>query len=118
MSGITTPTKPANTATRIAGGAASGLTKRSQHQRQQQRSGGVPAQIADDARAVGDPVVRDGGRRDDLDLDSALADVVDGVGDEPAGRVPGRPRIRAREDCDLHAPASHMPEPCRITDRV
>ena len=50
-------------------------------------------QIADDPVSVGDPVVTELLRPNDLDLDPARTDVVDRVRNEPAGRIPGEARI-------------------------
>ncbi len=74
-----------------AGRAAAGATRQ-----------GSPPQVADDPRAVREPEVAEAGGRDDLDLEPARAEPLDGLGDEPPGDVSGRPRIRRREDGDLH----------------
>jgi hypothetical protein len=52
---------------------------------------------------VGDPEVPEGGGRDDVDLHSLGPYVLDGLGDEAAGGVPGEPGIRRRQDGDSHA---------------
>ena len=89
----------------VARSAAGRLPERPEHQRQQERPGWVPAQVANDTGSVRDPVMADGRRRDHLDVHPALADALDGVGHEPPRRVDRRPRIRAREDRDLHTTA-------------
>jgi hypothetical protein len=40
---------------------------------------------------------------DDLDVDAAPADMLDGVGDEAAGDIAGKARVRRRENGDSDA---------------
>ncbi len=74
-----------------------------EHERQRQREVRPPTQVSGDPRAVGDSVVAEARRRDDLDLDATFAQVLDLVGDEEAGDVPGAARIGRRQDGDLQA---------------
>ena len=86
----------------IPRGAAGCSPEGSQHQRQQQRPRRPAPKIPDDTRPVRNPVMAEADGRDDLDVDAAPANVLDRVGDEAAGGVPRRPRVRGREDGDLH----------------
>ena len=61
----------------------------------------APAEVPRHPRAVGDAVVPEARRRDDLHLDPALPQVLDLVGDEEAGDVPGPARVRRRQDRDV-----------------
>jgi len=50
--------------------------------------------------AVGDAVVPELLRPDDFDVNSAGSNVLDGVGDEPAGRVAGKAWVGRGQDRD------------------
>src|SRR6266536_4748150 len=102
----------------VARGPPGGATKLAQHQRQQERAGRAAAQIPDHAGAVGDPVVPEGKRRDDLDLDPAPAHVLDRVGDEAPRDVLRGAGVRGREDGHLHAPCSRLDKVGESENRV
>ena len=69
---------------------------------EQQSQPWPPAQIAEHAVAVGDPVVPILLRPDHFDADSSLANVLDRVCDEPTGSIAGMARVRRRQDGDAH----------------
>ena len=73
-----------------------------EERRQQQREPRPPAQVPGDPVAVRDPEVAERRGRDDLDLDALRPHRLDGVADEEAGHVPLVPRVRGRQDDDLH----------------
>jgi hypothetical protein len=88
-------------------GSASGrAAKRSQHQRHEGCPRRMLAQVADDTRPVGDSEVAKGRRRNDLDLDSSLADTLDGIRDEGARGVAREAWIRRGQDRDLQPATS------------
>ena len=89
----------------VARGAPGRAPQSAQHQRHEQHAGRAPAQVPGDAGAVGDPVMAEDERRDDLDLDAAPAHVLDRVRDEAAYDVLPRARIGSRQDCHLHGAA-------------
>jgi hypothetical protein len=68
----------------------------------EQHEPGPPPQVPEHAVAVGDPVVPVLLGADDLDLDAAAANVVDGVRDEPTRGVSCGARVRRRQDGDAH----------------
>ena len=70
--------------------------------RQEQREPRPPAQVADDPVPVRDPEVPERRRRDDLDLHSLRPHRLDRVTDEEPRHVPLVPRVRGRQDDDLH----------------
>ena len=72
-----------------------------QHERQRGGQIWAPAEVSRHPRAVGDAVMPEARRRDDLHLDPALPQVFDLVGDEEAGDVPGPARVRRRQDRDV-----------------
>jgi hypothetical protein len=72
----------------------------SRNERQLPRSG---AQVLRDPAAVGDAEVREGRRRDDVDLDAAFPYRAHRPGDEVARDVPRVARVRRRQDDDLHS---------------
>jgi hypothetical protein len=88
---------------RVAGRAARCARERDEQQRQRERQPRPAAEVAHDAVAGGDAEVPEIRRRDNVDLDASCAQTFDGVGDEAAGRVSRRARIRRRQDDDLHA---------------
>ena len=59
--------------------------------------------VADDAVAVREAEVAKRRRRDDRDLDPGGSQVLDGVTDEDSCDVARIPRIRRRQDDDLHS---------------
>ena len=73
-----------------------------EHRRHERQLPRRALQVAQHARAVGDPEVAEGRRRDDLDLDPAPAQLLDRVGDEVPGRVALVARVRGRQHDDLH----------------
>ena len=83
------------------GGPASRAREATEHERQRGGQIWAPAEVARHSRAVGDAVVAEARRRDDLHLDRALTKVLDLVCDEEAGDVPGPARVRRRQDCDF-----------------
>jgi hypothetical protein len=60
------------------------------------------AQVADDAMPVGEPVGMELLRPHHVHFDAPCAHVLDRVGDEATGHVMWVPRVRRREDADLH----------------
>ena len=80
---------------------ASRACEAAEHQRQRGGEVRAPAEVARHPRAVRDSVVPEARRRDDLHLDSPLAQMLDLVGDEEAGDVPGPARVRRRQDRDF-----------------
>jgi hypothetical protein len=73
-----------------------------EEQRQQQREPRPPAQVAGDSVPVGDPVVPERRRRDDLDVDALRPHALDRIADEEAGHVLLAARVRGRQDDDPH----------------
>jgi len=73
-----------------------------EHQRREKRPPRLAAQVAENPRAVGDPVVPEVVRGHDLDLDLPPAQPFDGVGHEPSRGIALVPGVRRGEDEDLH----------------
>jgi hypothetical protein len=73
-----------------------------EQRRYEERKRRTAPQIAEHSVAVGKPVGAELLRADDLDVDTACAEVLDGVGDEVARRIVARARVGGREDCDAH----------------
>ena len=85
-----------------ARGPAGRARVRDEEERQQQREPGLPTDVPRDPVPVREPEVPERRRRDDVDLDAGLTQVLDGVAHEHAGHVVGRARVRGREDEDAH----------------
>ena len=90
--------------TRSASRAArrAGTREDDEKSRQEQREPRPPAQIPGDPVPVGDAEVAERRRRDDLDLHSLGPHGLDRVTDEEPSHVPLVPRVRGRQDDDLH----------------
>jgi hypothetical protein len=87
----------------IARGSARGAGEAAEHERQREGQIRPAAEVAGDPGAVGDPVVAEPRRRDDVDLEAPLPEPLD-LGDEEAtGDVARVPRVRGRQDDDLQA---------------
>ena len=85
---------------------------REQEERQEHREPGASADVPGDPVAVREAEVPERRRRDDLDVDSRGAEVLDSVPNEDPGHVVGRARVRGREDEDAHqAPAGGARRP-------
>ena len=84
-----------------AGSPAGCAREATQHERQRGGQIWASAEVSRHPRAVGDAVMPEARRRDDLHLDPALPQVLDLVGDEEAGDVPGPARVRRRQDRDF-----------------
>ena len=70
--------------------------------RQEQTEPGPLAQIAGDPVPVRDAEVPERRRRDDLDLHTLRSHRLDRVANEEPGNVPLVPRVRGRQEDDLH----------------
>ena len=74
-----------------------------EEQREQQRLPGAAPEVSHDPAPVREAEVSKRGGRDDVDLDARLTEVLDRVADEDPGDVVRPPRVRRREDEDLHS---------------
>ena len=86
----------------IACGSPRGACVAEQKRRQEQHEPGSTTQVSGDPVPVGDAEVPERRRRDDLDLHSLRTHGLDRVTDEEARHVPLVPRVRGRQDDDLH----------------
>ena len=86
----------------VARGAPRSGRERDEERRQQEGQPRSRAQVLDDAAAVGDPEVAERRRRDDVDLVSRGAKVLDGLGDEAARDIVRRAGIARRQNADPH----------------
>ena len=97
--------------------AARGTPYRSPHREEhERRRPRAAAQVRRHPAAVGEAVVAVAAcGREHLDLHPALAQPLDGVGDEAAGELPPGPRPRCREDDDPHYPGLAFARPPKTT---
>ena len=91
---------------RVARRRSRSARKRSQHGRNEERKPRACAEIGDDPRPVRNSEVTEPIRRDDVYVDSALAQALDRVAEKRRGVVAGIARVRRRQDGDLHAEPS------------
>ena len=83
-------------------GAPGGTAEGREEQWEREHEPALPPEVADDAVPVRDPEVRERGRRDDVDLDPGVPQMLDRVANEHTGDVPRRAWIRGRENENLH----------------
>jgi hypothetical protein len=78
---------------RVRGRSAGRAREAPEHQRQREDEVRTAAKVSRDPRPVRDPVMPKARGRDDDDLDSSLADVLDLIRDEETSDVARRPRV-------------------------
>ncbi len=88
---------------RVAARAARRARERREEERNDEQLPGGAAKVVDDAGPVGDPVVPEGRRRDDADVDALGAERLHPVAHERPCNVVRIARIRRRQDDDLHS---------------
>ena len=69
------------------------------------RAHGRRRTLADDARAIGEPVVAERPGSHHVDIDAAAAEPIGEIGGEPAGEVVLSARVGRRQEDDLHCGA-------------
>jgi hypothetical protein len=74
-----------------------------QQRRDEQGEPWAPAEVSEHAVPVCQPVAGELFGADDLDVDAAPADMLDGVGDETTDDVARKARVRGRENGDSDA---------------